>query len=127
MGSALALFHGAQAMRIPRSRFIPVKKCNDLLLLWSDVYELSDEYLPRLSDEIPAPPLVILDDAHFTLISDMRLRFPHGAPSLAAAGSLRVIGDVHFGRNITVHGDVCIAHNGPEPLHIADNTHLTAT
>ena len=56
MGSALALFRGAQAMRVPRSRFIPVKKCNDLLLLWSDVYELSEEYLPRLADGLASRP-----------------------------------------------------------------------
>src|SRR5690606_18940014 len=67
MGSALALFRGAQAMCIPRSRFIPVKKCNDLLLLWSDVYELSDAYLPCLAQGVAAPPLVILDDAHYAL------------------------------------------------------------
>ncbi len=127
MGSALALFRGAQAMRIRRSRFIPVKKCNDLLLLWSDVYELSEEYLPRLADNIQTPPLVVLDDAHYALIGDLRQRFAYGAPSLVAASALHVKGDVHFGRNITVHGDVYIDHTGPESLHIADDTHLTAS
>ena len=126
MGSALALFKGAQAMRVPRTRFIPVKKCNDLLLLWSDAYELSDEYLPRLADALSTPPLVILDDAHYALIGDLRLRFPHGAPSLVKCGTLRVTGDVYFGRNVTVCGDVAIAHDGPDPLHIADDSRLPA-
>jgi UTP--glucose-1-phosphate uridylyltransferase len=124
MGSALALFHGAQAMRIPRSRFIPVKKCNDLLLLWSDVYELSEAYLPRLADALENPPLVTLDDAHYALIGDLRMRFPYGAPSLVAANTLRVSGDVHFGRNVVICGNVRIDHTGPGPLHIADNTRL---
>jgi UTP--glucose-1-phosphate uridylyltransferase len=125
MGSALALFRGAQAIRIPRARFIPVKKCNDLLLLWSDVYELSEEYLPRLADAIDTPPLVTLDDTYYALISDLRLRFPFGAPSLVAATGLRVNGNVHFGRDVVVEGDVCIEHSGLEPLYILDNTHLT--
>ena len=127
MGSALALFRGAQAMRIPRSRFIPVKKCNDLLLLWSDVYELNDEYLPSLADALQTPPLITLDDAHYALIGDLRLRFPYGAPSLVAASTLRVSGDVHFGRNVVICGDVRIDHAGPDPLHIADNTRFTAS
>lgn len=126
MGSALAQFQGAQAMRIPRDRFIPVKKCNDLLLLWSDVYELSEAYLPRLADAIANPPLILLDDAHFTLIGDLRQRFPHGAPSLAAASSLHVIGDVHFGRNIIVRGHVHITHADAEPLYIPDDAALDA-
>jgi UTP--glucose-1-phosphate uridylyltransferase len=126
MGSALALFEGAQAMRVPRSRFIPVKKTNDLLLLWSDAYELSEDYLPRLASAISSPPLVTLDDAHFGLIGDLRRRFAHGSPSLVAATSLRVNGNVHFGRNVTISGDVHIDHSGPEPLHIPDDTVLTS-
>ena len=43
MGSAIAAFAGAQALVVPRSRFVPVKKNNDLLLLWSDVYTLTSE------------------------------------------------------------------------------------
>ena len=127
MGSVLALFSGAQAMRVPRSRFIPVKKCNDLLLLWSDVYELSEEYLPRLADAIVNPPLIVLDDNHYALIGDLRQRFAHGAPSLIGASTLRVKGNVHFGHNVTVLGDVVIEHTGPDPLYIPDDTQLTAS
>lgn len=124
MGSALALFRGAQAMRIPRSRFIPVKKSNDLLLLWSDVYHLDEAYLPRIADNLKTPPLVTLDDAHYALISDLRARFPHGAPSLIHATSLSVKGNVYFGREITIHGAVTIHHSGPEAHYIADGTKL---
>jgi UTP--glucose-1-phosphate uridylyltransferase len=127
MGSVLALFQGAQAMRVPRNRFIPVKKCNDLLLLWSDVYELSEEYLPHLADAIVNPPLIVLDDAHYALIGDLRQRFAHGAPSLIGASTLRVTGNVHFGRNVTVLGDVTIEHTDPDPLYIPDDTQLTAS
>ena len=124
MGSAIALFEGAQALCIPRSRFIPVKKCNDLLLLWSDAYELSEAYLPRLAPGLTSPPLVTLDDNYYTLIGDLRLRFPHGAPSLVSAQSLTIHGDVHFGNHVVIHNHVTIHHQGEEPLYIADNTHL---
>jgi len=125
MGSVLALFQGAQAMRVPRGRFIPVKKCNDLLLLWSDVYELSDEFLPRLAGGVSVPPLIILDDAHYAMIGDLRERFPYGAPSLVTATSLCVNGNVHFGRNVTIYGNACIDQSGPDPLHIPDGTYLS--
>jgi len=126
MGSALALFSGAQAMRVPRGRFIPVKKCNDLLLLWSDVYELSDDFLPHLAQGLTSPPLVTLDDTYHAMIGDLRLRFPYGAPSLVTATSLRVNGDVHFGRDVTIVGDVCVEQSGPDPLHIPDGARLSA-
>jgi UTP--glucose-1-phosphate uridylyltransferase len=125
MGSVLALFRGAQALRVPRSRFIPVKKTNDLLLLWSDVYALDEAYLPRLASTLSKPPLVNLEDRYYALISDLRLRFAHGAPSLAAASSFQVSGDVHFGRNVAVYGNVCIDHRGPDPLYIPDGAKLT--
>src|SRR5690606_26731533 len=38
MGSAIAVFPGAQAVCVPRTRFLPIKKNNDLLVLWSDAY-----------------------------------------------------------------------------------------
>ena len=33
MGSALAVFKGAEAIRVPRARFAPVKKTDDLSLI----------------------------------------------------------------------------------------------
>jgi len=42
MGSAIAGFEGARAMRVPRTRFAPVKTTDDLLALWSDAYTLTD-------------------------------------------------------------------------------------
>ena len=42
MGAAVGVFEGAGALRVPRSRFVPVKKTTDLLVLRSDAYELGD-------------------------------------------------------------------------------------
>ena len=44
MGTAISVFDKASAIRVPRSRFVPVKNCEELLLLWSDYYTLTDDY-----------------------------------------------------------------------------------
>merc|ERR1712224_324660 len=43
MGAAIECFDGATAICIPRTRFAPVKKCNDLLLLRSDAYVTTED------------------------------------------------------------------------------------
>ncbi len=45
MGAAIECFDGASAVIVPRTRFAPVKKCNDLLLLRSEMRTS----LPRIS------------------------------------------------------------------------------
>ena len=47
MGAAISSFAGAQVLRVPRSRFVPVKTTDDLLVLRSDVYELTAEMAVR--------------------------------------------------------------------------------
>ncbi|MEA2158894.1 MAG: UTP--glucose-phosphate uridylyltransferase, partial [Solirubrobacteraceae bacterium] len=45
MGAAIGSFEGAQLLCVPRTRFVPVKTTDDLLVLRSDVYTLSDDML----------------------------------------------------------------------------------
>ena len=45
MGAAIGSFTGAQLLCVPRTRFVPVKTTDDLLVLRSDVYTLSDEFV----------------------------------------------------------------------------------
>lgn len=130
MGSAIACFAGAQALVVPRSRFIPVKKNNDLLLLWSDVYHLDDAYHLsmdplRATPTLDGTPLIFLDERYYQLIDDMRERFPYGAPSLVQCTELRVEGNVYFGRNVRLQGKVHIVNDSQTPLWIADNACLT--
>jgi UTP--glucose-1-phosphate uridylyltransferase len=126
MGAAIGLFADAQALCVPRSRFLPVKKNSDLLVIMSDAYELTSDFALRLGDERHgAPPMVELDDRFYTLLSQVEERFPHGAPSLAACDELRVTGDVRFGRDVRVEGKVTIVHEDAPPLVIADHVVLT--
>ena len=47
VGSAFNSFPGAIGMNVPRSRFLPVKKTSDLLLLQSDLFSLNRGTLKR--------------------------------------------------------------------------------
>jgi UTP--glucose-1-phosphate uridylyltransferase len=125
MGAAISVFEGARAVRVSRERFVPVKTTDDLLVLWSDVYELTDDYrvVPSPKRRQPAP-LVDLDPAFYRRVHDLAVRFPFGAPSLVAATRLRVRGDVRCGRGVVVVGDATVTHTGTEPLAIADATRL---
>jgi UTP--glucose-1-phosphate uridylyltransferase len=106
MGAAIGVFEGAGALRVPRSRFVPVKKTSDLLVLRSDAFRLGDGARIELALGRSAAPLVELDDDHFKLLRDFDARFPAGPPSLAAAERLAVEGDVTFGRDVVVRGSV---------------------
>ena len=50
MGAAIEVFEGARALRVPRTRFAPVKTTDDLLALRSDAYELTDDARVVLAD-----------------------------------------------------------------------------
>src|SRR5215216_4443109 len=114
MGAAIGVFQGARAIRVPRSRFVPVKKTSDLLVLRSDAYVLGDGARIELARGRSSAPLVELDDGHFKLLADFDSRFPAGPPSLADAERLEVVGDVRFGRDVTVRGSVRLA--GPREV-----------
>lgn len=123
MGAAVEVFDGATAIEVPRSRFLPVKTTNDLLLLRSDVYRFDDAARP-VADADPVP-LVDLDPAYYKLIDDFDARFPAGAPSLVQATALRVRGDWTFGADVTVRGAVVLDETGG-PARIADGKTLAA-
>ncbi len=124
MGSAIAIFDGAQALCVPRSRFAPVKKNSDLLALWSDAYVLTPDSHVELAPGRSTPPLVTLDDRYFGLLAQMQERFPHGAPSLLGCRSLGVEGDVRFGANVVCRGDVTLRAAPGECLDVPDNAML---
>ncbi|MCW2831100.1 MAG: UTP--glucose-phosphate uridylyltransferase [Aeromicrobium sp.] len=109
MGAAVEVFDGATAIEVDRSRFLPVKTTNDLLLLRSDVYGVGDDF--RVRSQVGAPPLVDLDRRFFTTIGDFDARLP-SPPSLVDARSLTVKGDWRFGPGVVVRGDVTLDDDG---------------
>jgi UTP--glucose-1-phosphate uridylyltransferase len=109
MGAAIDVFEGAAALHVPRSRFVPVKTTNELLVVRSDAYELAGDWTVRLAPARDGrPPLVELDADHFKLLPDFEARFEAGPPSLAECERLTVEGDVSFGRDVVVRGSVTV-------------------
>ncbi|HWH94218.1 MAG TPA: UTP--glucose-1-phosphate uridylyltransferase [Baekduia sp.] len=109
MGAAIGVFAGAAALRVPRSRFVPVKTTNDLLSLRSDAYVIGEGRAVHLAPERGGvPPFVDLDPDSYKLVADFDARFPSGAPSLVACDTLRVVGDVRFGADVVIRGDVTV-------------------
>ncbi len=99
MGAAIASFEGSGALRVPRTRFAPVKTCDDLLGVRSDAFVLTEDWRVVLR---PARrygvPVISLDPKYYKLIDQMEARFPYGPPSLIECERLTVKGDVRFGR-----------------------------
>jgi UTP--glucose-1-phosphate uridylyltransferase len=124
MGAAIDVFDGAQAIRVGRERFAPVKTTNDLLALRSDAFELHDDGRIVLAPRRTSAPLVDLDPDHFKLVRDFDERFAAGAPSLVDCESLAVRGDVAFGAGVVVRGAVAIEHDGAQQLRIEDGATL---
>jgi UTP--glucose-1-phosphate uridylyltransferase len=108
MGAAIDVFEGAQALRVPRGRFVPVKTTSDLLVVRSDAYVLDDAERLVLAPGRDAAPLVALDSGVYKLLGDFERRFPAGPPSLVEAERLSVDGDVTFGAGVVVRGSVSV-------------------
>ncbi|MFV2071552.1 MAG: UTP--glucose-1-phosphate uridylyltransferase [Thermoanaerobaculales bacterium] len=123
MGAALSLFPRAAAVRVPRTRFSPVKTTNDLLGVRSDAFDLTFDGRIVLAPEREGPPVIQLDDRFYAMIEDFDARFPHGPPSLRRCNSLHVVGDVTFGEGIVVEGEVTF-RGGGEPSRVPDGAVL---
>ena len=115
MGAAVGSIPGARAVEVPRSRFAPVKTTNDLLVVRSDAYELTSDGRVAPTFE-GSGPVVTLDDDHYKMVPDFEQRFPAGAPSLRRCTRLDVEGDVTFGADVVIEGDVHVVG----PRHVAD-------
>ncbi len=108
MGSAIEVFEGAQAIQVGRDRFLPVKTTNELLLLRSDLYELTND--GSLLLQTKTTPTVTLLARYYARIEDFDERVP-AAPSMVEADSLVVDGDWYFEPGASVRGSVEL---GPE-------------
>lgn len=126
MGSAVAVFEGAEAIRVPRSRFAPVKKTDDLLAVRSDAYHLTADYSVVLAPERKGlPPAVELDERYYRFVNDLDCRFPGGAPSLRSCDRLRVVGPFEFGAGVSLRGDVTLCNETETCARVPEGLTLT--
>ncbi|MGA0242285.1 MAG: UTP--glucose-1-phosphate uridylyltransferase [Candidatus Marinamargulisbacteria bacterium] len=112
MGSAIQSFEQAKVMIVPRQRFFPIKKTNDLLRLVSDYCDWTADGSLRwdTTHELPielGPPFETLDGFF--------RQFQH-IPSIKRARSIHISGDVTFNVPIQLSGDVSIKVSSPTRL-----------
>ncbi|KAG6918554.1 hypothetical protein DXG01_013644 [Tephrocybe rancida] len=125
-GAAIRHFNNARGVNVPRSRFLPVKNCSDLLLIKSDLYTLQDSRLVLSEDRLfGTTPVVKLDDHFKKVISSASVTHAHihtgiyndvqirnfqtrfkSIPNVLDLDHLTVSGNVYFGRNVTLRGTV---------------------
>ncbi len=116
MGAAIVVFEGAQAIRVPRTRFAPVKTTSDLLAVRSDAFRLTDDYhiVPD-----PGDVVVELDAKYYKLIDQLEQHFPAGPPCLRACQHVQIKGDVYFGAHVTLKGNVRLLNESGKPVEVA--------
>ena len=66
VGAAMKCFDHSLGINVPRSRFLPVKKSSDLLLIMSNLYSLNNGSLMMSPERMfQTTPLIKLGDHHF--------------------------------------------------------------
>merc|ERR1712151_59848 len=127
MGAAISCFAGAQAILIPRTRFAPVKKCDDLISLRSDAYVITPDFRIELAPERKGvPPLVKLDD-RYKFVDAMDTIIPNGVPSLKECNKLTIKGEVELAAGVVCKGDVTFNNAGEGKKVVAAGTYENQT
>eukprot|EP00551_Chaetoceros_affinis_P004053 CAMPEP_0203680790 /NCGR_PEP_ID=MMETSP0090-20130426/40614_1 /ASSEMBLY_ACC=CAM_ASM_001088 /TAXON_ID=426623 /ORGANISM="Chaetoceros affinis, Strain CCMP159" /LENGTH=1059 /DNA_ID=CAMNT_0050549027 /DNA_START=51 /DNA_END=3230 /DNA_ORIENTATION=+ len=115
MGAAIECFQGATAVVVPRTRFAPVKKCNDLLLLRSDAYSINEDFIPELNPACGGKaPVISLDSKKYKLVGKLEEATVDGIPSLVKCDRLTVKGLVRMSKKTTFVGEVSIKNDSSE-------------
>lgn len=123
VGAAIKHFKAAKGINVPRSRFLPVKSCSDLLLIKSDLYDLQEGALVMNPSRLFATtPVVKLGDT-FKKVADFQKRFKT-IPHILEADHVTINGDVVFGKNVTLRGTVIIVANEGNRIQIPDGSIL---
>jgi UTP--glucose-1-phosphate uridylyltransferase len=127
MGSALSIFPEGQALRVPRSRFAPVKNCVDLLALWSDAFILTeDSRIIQNPERRLGTILIELDPRYYKRFDQMKARF-QGIPSLINCERLVIEGDVLVRPNVVIEGSVYIRNKGAKQRVIPEGKVIRGT
>jgi len=127
MGAAIGQIPGSAALAVPRTRFMPVKNCQDLLVLRSNRFVLNDAY-HLVQDGSHALPTVQLDQTYYRVVADFEARFPTQVPDLHECTSLTIHGDVTVVAPVRCQGNVVLnasagAARITTPTVFGDGTH----
>jgi UTP--glucose-1-phosphate uridylyltransferase len=101
-GEGIQFFKNFLGIKVPRSRFLPVKSSSDLFLVQSNLYQIKHGSLimnpARSSATIPIVKLGL----EFQILREYSARFERGIPNIMELDHLTVAGDVKFGSDITL-------------------------
>ncbi|XP_051158503.1 UTP--glucose-1-phosphate uridylyltransferase isoform X4 [Leptopilina boulardi] len=124
VGAAMKSFGGSLGIRVPRSRFLPVKKTSDLLLVMSNLYALNNGSLVMSPKRMfPTTPFIKLGDNHFSKVHQFLTRFAT-VPDILELDHLTVSGDVTFGKGVSLRGTVIIIANHGDRIDLPSGTIL---
>lgn len=127
MGAAIECFPGAGAVCVPRSRFAPVKKCDDLIMLRSDAYQVTEDFRPVLAEQCEHAPIVGLDSKNFKLVQQLESAMFGNVPSLISCKRLKVTGKVAFASNVVFEGEVTVVNNSDELKTVLPGKYVDTT
>lgn len=101
IGGAIRNFKRVRCVAVPRTRFLPVKKMQDMMVVMSDAF-VTDAHtiVPRLNPQrsIDRAPIVHLSSCYET-VAQFNERFAE-LPKMLELDTLTITGDVKFGKNI---------------------------
>uniref|UniRef100_A0A7E4UPT6 UTP--glucose-1-phosphate uridylyltransferase n=1 Tax=Panagrellus redivivus TaxID=6233 RepID=A0A7E4UPT6_PANRE len=120
IGGAIRNFPNACALNVGRSRFLPVKRTQDLLVISSDAFELDENVNVKLAEGLESAPHVSLS-SEFDALPEFQKRIPE-IPSLIDLKNLKVAGNVVFGKSVVLKGNVELIAEEGEELVIEDET-----
>ena len=110
-GAAIKHFSSALPLRVPRSRFNPVKMTSDLFIVQSNIYNIKHGSLVMNKErKITNIPLVKFGPELKT-VANYAKHFEFGPPDVLELEHLTVSGDVHFGVGVVLKGTVIIVAN----------------
>jgi len=116
IGAAMRHFKDPLGVQVSRDRFLPVKTTTDLFFLKSVLYELSGARLKRRSDT--PLPTVSMDDS-YKRVADFARRIP-SMPNIDGLKKLQLAGEVVFGSNVTLRGNVILEADKGGVLQVPD-------
>lgn len=122
VGAAIRHFDGAHGVVVPRSRFLPVKTCSDLLLVKSDLFYLEHGALKLDPSRFGANPLIKLG-SHFKKVSNFNARIGD-IPKILELDHLTITGNVHLGKGVVLKGTVIIVCQDGQTIDIPNGSVL---
>lgn len=128
MGAAIECFEGASALVVPRTRFAPVKKCSDLLLLRSDAYVITEDYTAVLNPACNGvAPVISLDSKKYKLVDALENSTKKGIPSLVQCTRFTVKGLVSMSKDNIFVGEISLTNTSDEPKVVPEGELKDAT